>query len=426
MHVQVDDGPRRVSQSKLKRKKLILMISIAGFFLCMIAGIFLILTPTTPEIIENVTEPEIPHYNIDLLYDFGVLPSSYNQHIVKIEHRGGDVVENMSSQLWISMYPPDGTPYLKRASVLYTAKYLSFEKGDVLYIYLGKDQNFYASKELPTYSDFVDFPNGAWGIHIDDGRYKSAMSTYSFTVFDSKTKIVNSKTVDTLSKLIDDSQPYDTIFVVGDQVYHEQILMDEKSVRLFGVGGPIINAGGINSAITISNCSYGEIRGFEIQGSGTLEPYDAGITIKNSNHISIYNNSFQNNQNGIYLSASDENDIRYNSFQVNDLAGILLEYGSSKNTIKFNYAGLNTIGIYLRDSSDNNYVVLNTGAHNSRYGILIENKLKNMYEYNNFSTDRMSYNKVVEDKITYYSQDKTNESAWLAPDRVIGRHESVM
>lgn len=423
MHVQVDDLPKK--QGKSKRKNKILLVSIIGFIICMSAGAYLLLFPSAPDPNQVTTPTELPHYQLTLAYDFGILPSAYDQHIIKIEHLGGDSIENMSEQLWVTIYPPDSTPYLKRSPVFQTSKYLTFEKGDVLYVYIGKDQNFYASKELPSYSDFIDFPNGNWGIHIDDARYKSAISSYSFTVSNSKTHIIDKKNEKSINQMMNDAQPYDTIFIVGDQIYHEQVLMDGKSIRLYGMNGPIIDAGGINSAITISNCSFGEIAGFDIRSSGTANSYESGIYLKNSDHISIRNNSIHDNQNGIYLISSNENDIRFNMIQVNDIAGLSITYGSSKNTIKSNYFGLNTIGIFVRDSSDNNYIVLNNGSGNSRYGILIENKLKNMYEYNNFTTDRMSYNKVAEDKIISYSQDKTNASDWLAPDRTIGLHESV-
>jgi len=208
------------------------------------------------------------------------LPSAHDQHIVKIEHLGGEVVENMSDQLWMSVYPPDSVPYAKRSLIHHTSKYLTFEPGDILYVYLGKDQQFYASKELPVYEDFIDFPDGKWEIHIDDARYKAAWSEYSFTVYDSKTHVVNRKSDKGINQLMNEAQPYDTLIIVGDQIYHEQVLMEGKTVRLLGTGGPIIDAGGIGSAITIANCSYGEVSGFDIRSSGTGTIHDSGIYLK--------------------------------------------------------------------------------------------------------------------------------------------------
>jgi parallel beta-helix repeat protein len=427
MQVHVEDGesPKHsplVKKNKFKKNK-ILIISVVGAILCMALGAYLLFVPATPVPV-NETVIESPHYNIDLSYDVGVNPGAYDQHLIKITHNGGDSVENMSGQLWMSVYPPDGTPYEKRSWISHTSKYLSFEEGDVLYIYLGKDQLFYASKELPDYDEYVDFPDGDWGIHIDDARYKTPFSQYKFTIENSKTHLITKKSSLSINQMLDQAQPYDSIFIFGDQIYHEQVIMESKTLRLYGVGGPTIDAGGENSAIMVSNCSGGEIFGFNIQNSGTREFEQSGILLKDSDHMLIRNNSIHDNQNGIFLASSNENDIRYNYIQANDISGIAVTYGSSKNTIKNNYIAINTMGIYISDSSDSNYVVLNTGKDNTRYGLYIDNTLKNMYEYNDFGNDRMSYERTADAPITYYSEDKYNESAWLDPNRTLGAHES--
>jgi len=430
MQVHVEDGesPKHSSQTKKSffQKNKILVISIVGAIICMSIGAYFLFVPAEPDIIPNESIITTPYYKINLSYDIGIIPASYNQHLIKITHNGGEPVENMTEQLWITVYPPDGTPYPKRSGIKQLSKYQSFEESDNLYIYLGKDQLFYASKELPDYNDFVDFPVGSWAIHIDDARYKAPMSVYKFIIDESKTRLVNKNTKSSINQIIEESQPYDSIFISGDQVYHEQVIMEGKPLRLYGVGGPTIDAGGQSgSAITVLNNSNSEIFGFNIQNSGTQEFEQSGILLENSNHISIYNNSIHDNQNGIFLSSSDENDIRYNYIQANDIGGVVIAYGSSKNTIKNNYIAINTIGIFTRDTADSNYMVLNTGGGNTRYGIFLENKLKNIYEYNNFGNDKMSYEKTSDIPIMHYSEDKYNASAWLDPNRKLGIHEST-
>jgi len=426
VHVEEGESPKKTTLSKKNffQKNKIMIIAVIGAIICMIGGIYLLLAPSEVPIDTSNITIEQPHFKMNLSYILGTNPGAYNQHLIKITHNGGEPVENMSDQLWITLYPPDGTPYLKRSSVTHTSKYLTFEEGDILYIYLGKDQLFYAAKELPDYQDYIDFPSGDWAIHIDDARYKSPIDVFKFTIKGSKTHLITKKSQLSINQILDQAEPYDSIFIYGDQVYHEQVIMESKTLRLYGVGGPTIDAGGYNSAITISNSSGSEIFGFNIQNSGTFDFYESGILLKNSDHISIYNNSVHNNQNGIFLAASDENDIRYNYLQANDISGIAIAYGSSKNTIKNNYVAINTIGIYVVDSSDNNYIVLNTGGGNTRYGILLDNKGKNIYEYNNLSNDRMSYEDKGFVPVTYYSKDKYNASAWLDPNRELGLHES--
>ena len=421
MHVQVDELPKKAAPKKYR--KLILIISAIGFLITMGLGIyFMFIAPQTsdPQTI-NVT-PEIPGYKINFSYEIGIIPAAYNQHIVKITHGGGEIVDNMSETLWITLYPPDSTPYLRRTPVTHISKYMEFTEGDVLYIYLGKDQQFYASKELPDYNDYIDFPNGKWGVHIDDARYKSAISSYEFGISNSKTHLVNSNSKLRIADMVNEAEPFDTVFVDGDQIYHEQVTISDKPIRIYSLNGATIDAGGYNSVISVLNASYSEIRGFNIVSSGTKEPSEAGILLRYSDHITITNNTIHNNQNGIYTIGSINNIIKYNQIYENDISGIALSMGSNSNTVKENSIQLNTIGIYIKDSSDTNYIVKNTGHGNTRYGILIDNKLKNIYEYNNFSYDKLSYDKIVEQNLTSYSGDKTSWDTWFA---TCGSHESA-
>lgn len=420
MHVHVEELPTKDSPSLTKRKKVILWSLIIGVIICVGVGIFLLIQPSPqPTIDPNVT-PEMPGYKINFQYELGVIPASFNQHIIKITHNGGDVVENMSEMLWITIYPPESTPYLRRTSIIHTSKYMEFSNGDILYIYLGKDQKFYASKEIPNYDQYMDFPDGNWGIHIDDARYKSPISSYDFSIGKSKTHIID-KTM-RIQNAIDSANEFDTILIKGeDTIYHEQITINSKSIRLVGIYDPIIDAGGSNSVITILNSSYSEIDNLNIINSGVKDPNDAGILLFYSDNTMILNNTIHNNQNGIYMIGSVKNIIMNNQIYTNDISGLTLALGSNSNTVKENSFQSNTFGIYIKDASDTNYIVKNTGQGNTRYGIMIDNKLKNIYEYNNFTYDKMSYDKIVEQNLTTVSQSKSDADTWMT---TCGVHES--
>jgi parallel beta-helix repeat protein len=419
MHVHVEELPTKESPASTKKRKILLWIMIIGVVICLGVGTFILLQP--PPVVEqpNVTEV-IPGYKIDFQYELGVIPASFNQHVVKITHGNGDVVENMSEMLWVTVYPPESTPYLRRTPVIHTSKYMEFSKGGVLYIYLGKDHKFYASKELPNYDQYIDFPDGSWGIHIDDARYKSPISDYDFSISKSKTHIIDKTT--RIQSVINNANEFDTIIITGkDAIYHEQLTIDSKPIRLLGMDYPIIDAGGSNSVITVLNSSYSEISNLNIINSGITNTNNAGILLFYSDNTIISNNTIRNNQNGIYMIGSVKNTVTYNQIFSNDISGLVLALGSNSNTIKENSFQLNTFGIYIKDASDANYVVRNTGQGNTRYGIIIDNELKNIYEYNNFSYDKMSYDKIIEQNLTTVSAPKSDADTWLT---TCGAHES--
>lgn len=422
MHVHVEEMPQKENPAQIKKRKYKLYALTIGVILCIGVGIFLLFSAPQPKPVETNITPPTPGYKINFSYELGIIPASFDQHVVKITHTGGETIDDMNESLWITIYPPESTPYLRRTLVRYNSKYLDLSEGDELYIYIGRDQLFYASKELPDFEEYIDFPVGKWGIHIDDSRYKTGISTYEFNIDTSKTHLISKGS--RIQTEIDNAKPFDTLIVKGkDNVYHEQLTIENKPLRLYGVESPIIDAGGSNSVITLVNTSYCEIYGFEIINSGIKEPIDAGILVYYSDHISIRNNSIHNNQNGIYLLGSLNNDILYNQAYLNDIAGLLLAQDSNSNTIKENSFQLNTMGIYIKDASTGNYMVKNTGHGNTRYGILIDNKLKNIYEYNDFTYDKMSYDRSIDENLTSSSLDNVEDigGTWMS---TCGKRES--
>ena len=421
MHVNVEELPSHPDPAKERKQKKLMIALVVGVLLCVGAGLILLLLPTEQPVVEDIIIPEIPHYNTNFTYEVGVIPASYNQHVIKITHSGGETIDDINQSLWITIYPPDSTPYNRRTLVYHISKYLDFAEGDILYIYLGKDQNFYASKELPDFDNYIDFPNGEWSIHIDDARYKTAISNFKFSIENSKTHLIVGKKDTRIADIISSVEPFDTIFIKGDQIYREQLTITDKPIRLYSLDQSVIDAGGSGSAITLVNSSYTEISGFTIINSGNKEVYESGILLKYSSYITIRNNNIQNNQNGIYLMGSNNNDIRYNNINTNDISGLMLAQGSDSNTVKENSFQQNTFGIYIKDISDANYIVKNTGGGNTRFGIMIDQKLNNIYEYNDFLYDKMSYDKVTEVLQTTTSTEKSNWDDWF---NTCGSHES--
>jgi parallel beta-helix repeat protein len=417
MHVLVDDAPQKVDPEKVKAKKrkknLILIGSSVGLVICMAVGIYFMFLQPAPAP-QPVAAPVDLSFKITTMYELGINPAAASQKVIKITHNGGEIVQNISKQLWITMYPPEDTPYLPRSPAIFSSKYTTFTEGDELYVYYDTNQQARVTKTIPSYSEYIDFPNGKWEVHIDDARYKVAMSSYKFTITDSRTHLVKVSDDISLSKLIAGSQPYDTIILYGsDKPYHEQVVID-KPMRIIGINNPTIDGGGVSSVITIANTTDVLIQGLKVQNSGAKYPEDAAILIKGSTKINIRNNTISESQNGVYLYQSSECNIYGNSIYSNVISGIAVGYNSNKNTLKNNMLQLNTMGIYIPLGSDDNYIVSNNGFGNSRYGIFVGEKLHNVYEYNNF-TDTMSYDNNYDNAIALLYTDYSNNDLWGTP-----------
>lgn len=403
MQVDVENPvPSRRKNGMPLRKKILIIAGIIAILMCIIGGAMLALQPKEqPQ--QVVVDPS---FKINLSYELGLIPDAHNQRIIKITHNNGDNINDISKDLWITIYPPENTPYLKRSLVIHKAKYLSFEPGDALYIYLGLDGLFYCAKEIPPYTEFVDLPNGEWEIHVDDAIYQTSISKYKFGIYDSITYLL--KTPDILDNIILGMPEYSTIFIYGE-IYREQIVVG-KPMRLIGYNGPVIDGGGVGNTITITAPEV-TISGIEIQNSGTSATSDSCIIVKKTKQATIYNNYIHSCNNGIIIDSSYLSDIRNNTISDYDLAGVLVNSGSERNVIKHNQVSIGTIGIYLTGDANSNYIVDNYGTGNTRYGILIENKLKNTYEYNDFPLNEYNYNttKAIEAAKEW---DPSNDDLW--------------
>ncbi|MCX6677077.1 MAG: right-handed parallel beta-helix repeat-containing protein [Methanothrix sp.] len=139
------------------------------------------------------------------------------------------------------------------------------------------------------------------------------------------------------------------IIEVQNGTFNERINVT-KPLTLKGVGKPIIDAGGIGSAITIS-ANGSTLLGFTATGSGK-DANDAGIRVLSNGNIIKDNAAIKNNNYGIILYHVDKNTVFLNTVTENKNGGILLIH-SNNNQVWGNYAGMNWNGISMQTSRGN-------------------------------------------------------------------------
>ncbi|MDD2639122.1 MAG: NosD domain-containing protein [Methanothrix sp.] len=162
---------------------------------------------------------------------------------------------------------------------------------------------------------------------------------------------------------------YGDRIIVKSGLYTENLNVTKK-VALIGLdtggGKPVVNAGGLGSAVVISADGV-LFEGFEVTNSGKLWK-DAGIKVKSKNCI-IRNNNITKNEYGIVLDGSARNNILKNSVCLNDV-GISL-YSSDGCTILDNVACKNTFGGILLSRANNNTIRRNNASLNRWAGIIL-------------------------------------------------------
>lgn len=139
------------------------------------------------------------------------------------------------------------------------------------------------------------------------------------------------------------------IIEVQNGTFHERINIT-KPIALKGMGNPIIDAGGIGSAITIS-ASGSTLLGFTVTGSG-IGGGDAGIKVLSGDNIIKDNTVIKNNNYGMILYHTDKNTVLSNTMVGNKKGGILLVH-SNNNLIWDNNVSMNWNGITIETSTGN-------------------------------------------------------------------------
>jgi parallel beta-helix repeat protein len=151
---------------------------------------------------------------------------------------------------------------------------------------------------------------------------------------------------------IDASQPGNTI-EVHSGTYYENVNVDEQLIlRGIDTGGgkPVVDAGGIGSAIRLSH-DGSVLDGFTAINASSFP--QAGILISSKSNIVINNTALNNAYYGINLISSSNNTLTSNIANANTYYGVLLS-SSSNNTLTGNTFKLNNdYGISLGSSSTN-------------------------------------------------------------------------
>jgi len=232
----------------------------------------------------------------------------------------------------------------------------------------------------------------------------------------------------TIQEAINAANPGDTILVASG-TYSENVKV-YKSLNIMGKGpsSTVLNALDSSDDSFLVTSDFANISGFTVQGA--VQPWRAGIRLRNVDSCNISNNEVIGNSFGIYLMSSPINEISNNHIKFNELFGIALWdsnnntlilnnvsssiYGirldlSSSNTIVNNKLDTNSIGIHLI-SSHNNKITDNDASDNSYCGIALEWSDNNSLVANNASSNSMdgiiltdSNNNVVEENIVSHN-----------------------
>ena len=184
---------------------------------------------------------------------------------------------------------------------------------------------------------------------------------------------------------------------VDGGAYNEDVVLN-RSVKLVGIGYPVIRGRGDGSVITVAadGCA---VRGFAIEHTGSsLENEDSGILLKSRDNR-IENNHLDDVLFGIYLFQSDGNYIAGNSVRgrlasdFGDRGNGIHIWNSNYNTLERNSVADSRDGIYVQNSNHN--AIRNSQVHNLRYGLHFMYSDDNDFEGNEF------YNNIAGAAIMY-------------------------
>ncbi len=237
------------------------------------------------------------------------------------------------------------------------------------------------------------------------GAGKSAaviLTVIAAMLFDIGSAAISVEAGHSIQSAINASSPGQTI-EVQNGTFNERINVT-KPLVLKGMGRPIIDAGGMGSAITIS-ANGSTLLGFTATGSGR-NAEDASIKVISDGNIIKGNNAVNNSNCGIILYYADKNTVFGNTATGNQNGGFLLIH-SDNNQIWGNYAGMNRDGISVQTSRGNTINANNLTKNN--VGINISN--------NNLSESITSRGKGVSIKyssssqLTTYNIDKNSTSS---------------
>lgn len=158
--------------------------------------------------------------------------------------------------------------------------------------------------------------------------------------------------------------------LVCEGTYHERVLITKSDLTLHAQGGPddvVVDADHLGNGITISGASGVTVEGFTVRNG-----HDNDIMLVNANHNTLRRNILTAAMHdGIELFGSSDNVVEHNA-SIDNLAanacGINLAGGSNRNVVRHNLLQNNEWGIQISASTDNE-IFHNHAAENRGNGI---------------------------------------------------------
>ncbi len=176
---------------------------------------------------------------------------------------------------------------------------------------------------------------------------------------------------ESISKTIALAQNGDTIIISGPAVFREHLMVD-KPVRLLGANGPVIDAGGSGTPVTVT-AAGAEIRNLTVRDGGAdLGDFDSGIMVR-APEVTVANCRVEGGGFGIYIRGVDGCQVRGNTICGNTNVapsqrgnGIHL-WKTKRNLIVGNVISGTRDGAYF-SYADNNLIASNR-IERTRFGI---------------------------------------------------------
>jgi len=153
------------------------------------------------------------------------------------------------------------------------------------------------------------------------------------------------------------------------------IYLEDESNKVIEEAGQVILLYCNN--ITIKNQNISNInQGIEIYNSkkciisgNYISENQYGLSISESNNITVFGNTFFYNGEGIYLKNSEFNILAYNNISKNNGTCIYLDHSVNNQISNNSISNNNGTGIYLGTASGNNLIIGNTISFNKFNGI---------------------------------------------------------
>ncbi len=192
--------------------------------------------------------------------------------------------------------------------------------------------------------------------------------------------------ISTIQKALSQARNGDVIKVSSSNYLVSDLLID-KSVRIIGIGNPVLD-GQKKSNILIIRAHNVTIQGFILRNSGISNIKDkAGIRVEKGDSISIINNRLENTCFGIYLAKVTAGTIKGNTIVgINSVIqsgnGIHLWYSSHINILDNKISGQRD-GIYF-EFATHCLISHNLSEKNYRYGLHFMFSNDDTYTFNTF------------------------------------------